>query len=791
MKRTRDRTPPPSDGSSSRSVQSKINIDSMSIRKDVSLRGGRGKEDTAVVTMRLPTSLDQSTDQRSFSTTTLGRGIQDGRVLQDAICKEEESASENTIGHNSASHESQAGIHRRGVLRDNRRLSADARAGATLQGEKAYSEPGYGLNSDHNEATDTLSYDGNLDQRRKRTRSHEFIDHRQSQNTANANNSILSSLANINHTNTRGFNATSSYYPPSRLPHQNNIIDEVEISRSRLGLANIDPRQMLQTHTAGGIGINPLQQRGNESTTMQQSQQQQLLDLMMRNASSEAQTTNPPFLAQPSASFPNISSTSFQQRRDLLLNAAAQQHHQTTELNNSNMNNMLPPGFLHGSDGHSSNLMARGLSDPRAQQLRLQQENNHLIASHGQSFPYSSSTFLNHNTMPLVHRLHQNNLFLQDQTSHTMSNPFYHPANSTTTTSSIGDNHQPHDLLGSNSSQHQYLMAPHANPPYPSAATAVATAEQIRQLNEGLTMASALARRENNFPLAGSRGLNSDYRASDNHVGAKRPKMTSEEHTKNKELEKTIRDRDFTSLGQKDDKDRLSEFLCFLRAECIEVFKATKADVYERRRSKKVNLDQVGIRCRFCVHLPLPERVGRSSSFPSSLDRIYQSVTMMIREHYPKCTMMLPEVREKYQMYRNSNTRRKKGEIVLESKSYWVNSAASLGMYDTGDGGIKMRSDKVPKTDTTDHVANTDVTTTNHVPNTDVTTDAVTADVTADDTPDDTAVDITTSIPSITAITTTAITTTVTAPTNKNTNGSNGKKNSHGSNESASDKNES
>ena len=727
MKRLREPTSPSSNDSTKRSIKSKITIDNMSIKKDISLNGEEQKEDTAVVTMQHPTSLGREIEQRL--STTPGRAIESGTGLHDASCKEEERVSDKAIGDSIGSHENQTELNDRGLLPHLHHFSTNSSAITSNQGGKAYSDT----------VIDTSLHDGNP-HGRKRTRSNDFIDHRQIQNT-NAN-SILSSLD----------------IPPSRLPHQNNLTNDVEITRSRLGLT-IDPRQILQAQrSTGGIGLSQglQQQRGNEPTTMQQPQQ--LLDLMMRNASSEA-PTNSSFLTQPSASLSNISAI---RRRGLLLNAAAQQHQQAMELNNSNMTNMLPPALLHGNNGHSNSFIMRGLSEPLSPQLRLQE--NNLLSSYGQPFPHSSNTYLNHNAMSLVHRPpHSNNYFIQDQTNSAMNNPFFHTANSTSGIA-IGDTQQPQDLLSSATSYHQFLMPPQANPPFP------ATAEQLRQLNQEL-MVSTLGRRENDFSSTSNRNLSNSYRASDNHVGPKRPKMTSEEHAKNKELQKEIRERPFICLGQEDDKDRLSEFLCFLRAECIEVFKATKADVYERRRSKKVNLDQVGIRCRFCVNLPLPERVGRSSSFPSSLDRIYQSVTMMIREHYPKCTMMLPEVREKYQMYRNSNTRRKKGEIVLESKSYWVNSAASLGMYDTDDGGIKLNSDQLPTNETTEDVTADSIAdgNTENITTSDGNTENVVADSTAS------------------ASVLPPAATTKTTPNGSN--GSNGSNDSHDSNESSLDKN--
>ena len=149
------------------------------------------------------------------------------------------------------------------------------------------------------------------------------------------------------------------------------------------------------------------------------------------------------------------------------------------------------------------------------------------------------------------------------------------------------------------------------------------------------------------------------------------------------DFQEAIRNRPFMCLGQPKDASRLTEFLCFLRAECIEVFKASSTDVDARHMSKKVLECQVGIRCRFCAEIPFSSRAGRSSSYPSSLDRIYQSVTMMIRDHFPMCPLMLPEVRTKYDYYRNSKqqqvVKRKHGEV----RSYWVDSAKELGMFDS------------------------------------------------------------------------------------------------------------
>ena len=139
--------------------------------------------------------------------------------------------------------------------------------------------------------------------------------------------------------------------------------------------------------------------------------------------------------------------------------------------------------------------------------------------------------------------------------------------------------------------------------------------------------------------------------------------------------------RNVKTLKTEGDSIWLSEFLCFLRSDCCEVFEATSQHVLERRKSKQIRLNQVGIRCRFCAHLPHVSRAGRSACYPSSVDRIYQSVTMMIREHFPICDEFPEEVRSRYVALKK---RTQKGE--MESKTHWKKAARELGMTDTEKG---------------------------------------------------------------------------------------------------------
>ena len=143
-------------------------------------------------------------------------------------------------------------------------------------------------------------------------------------------------------------------------------------------------------------------------------------------------------------------------------------------------------------------------------------------------------------------------------------------------------------------------------------------------------------------------------------------------------------------LAIDEDPNWLTEFLCFVRSDMVEVVRATESDVETRMATTKhIALGQVGIRCRFCAHLP--QRAVRSSCFPSTIRGIYQSVTMMIREHFSRhdgscgCAAMPPAIQQKYLLLKSRTT-----QGATDSKRYWVEAAKKIGMVETGDKGITI-----------------------------------------------------------------------------------------------------
>jgi hypothetical protein len=132
-------------------------------------------------------------------------------------------------------------------------------------------------------------------------------------------------------------------------------------------------------------------------------------------------------------------------------------------------------------------------------------------------------------------------------------------------------------------------------------------------------------------------------------------------------------------LGIDEDHNWLSEFHCFVRDMMVEVFRASREDC--KARNNSIAYHQVGIRCRFCAHISPTARAGRSSAFPSSLRQLYQSFTMMLRDHFGKCDMMPSRVRKEFLALKD-----KPSQGATDSKRFWIYSGMKVGMADSTNG---------------------------------------------------------------------------------------------------------
>lgn len=142
-------------------------------------------------------------------------------------------------------------------------------------------------------------------------------------------------------------------------------------------------------------------------------------------------------------------------------------------------------------------------------------------------------------------------------------------------------------------------------------------------------------------------------------------------------------DRDTYLLSTPLDGESLSDRQCYVRSHFVELFIATQADVSARhsRGAQKLHLNQIGLRCAYCVKLKPRDRAERAICYPSSISRIYQTVADMQRFHFESCVAIPPKV---LHTYKGLKTTRPRG--VGSPQSYWDKSAREIGLLDTSEG---------------------------------------------------------------------------------------------------------
>jgi hypothetical protein len=143
-------------------------------------------------------------------------------------------------------------------------------------------------------------------------------------------------------------------------------------------------------------------------------------------------------------------------------------------------------------------------------------------------------------------------------------------------------------------------------------------------------------------------------------------------------------------LSRNEDIDKLSPHQVLLRKQ-IEAFQATTDDVttHTRGRNKPIGLNQVGIRCRHCAHLPVANRQKGSTYFPATILGIYQAAQNMSTAHITcgLCSEMPQETKQEFERLLN---------LTIASsgagRPYWADSARQLGLVDSEEGIQFIRS---------------------------------------------------------------------------------------------------
>jgi len=159
-------------------------------------------------------------------------------------------------------------------------------------------------------------------------------------------------------------------------------------------------------------------------------------------------------------------------------------------------------------------------------------------------------------------------------------------------------------------------------------------------------------------------------------------------------------------LGQPNDAQVLNPLHVFVRQQ-IEVFKATAGDMCAPApgRKNRIQLHQIGLRCIHCSHMPSKERVKRAVCYPSSVARVYNSVSDMKFDHFIHCKGLPEHLRHKLQTLKEEckngkpQTGGKKKPAPNGSASstaqYYHDAARQMGMLDTS-GGVFLAKDVVP-----------------------------------------------------------------------------------------------
>lgn len=129
----------------------------------------------------------------------------------------------------------------------------------------------------------------------------------------------------------------------------------------------------------------------------------------------------------------------------------------------------------------------------------------------------------------------------------------------------------------------------------------------------------------------------------------------------------------------KADPEWLSEMNCYIRKNCVEAFSADSEDVIKSSKRGRISLKQVGIRCVFCTHQDIEERVMSAVSYPVSSSGIYESVKRWIKIHLPLCKHIPTDVKEKIAAL-------EKVAFIPTTRQYWIDSAKALGIQDTRSG---------------------------------------------------------------------------------------------------------
>jgi hypothetical protein len=140
------------------------------------------------------------------------------------------------------------------------------------------------------------------------------------------------------------------------------------------------------------------------------------------------------------------------------------------------------------------------------------------------------------------------------------------------------------------------------------------------------------------------------------------------------------------------DVDQLSKYQVLIRRQ-LEYFISKKddADYSVQGRKKQARLDQVGIRCKHCSHLPHRLRGRGAGYYPAKLSGVYQAAQNMATNHLNQfCNSIPPEIREQLRALRGG----RHDSAAGGGKQYWADMCQEIGLIEEEDG-LRFRSPPV------------------------------------------------------------------------------------------------
>ena len=123
----------------------------------------------------------------------------------------------------------------------------------------------------------------------------------------------------------------------------------------------------------------------------------------------------------------------------------------------------------------------------------------------------------------------------------------------------------------------------------------------------------------------------------------------------------------------------LTEYQCLMRQQ-IELFEASPIDVRgsAQGRHSRIQLGQVGIRCKHCASLPKPARARGAIYFSKTINGMYQVAQNMSKVHLCKCHQVPDPIKGRL-IKLQKGLRRASG-----GKEYWAEALRTMGVMEMG-----------------------------------------------------------------------------------------------------------